>query len=98
MFLIIFSHKIAPSCIWSQIRQCNINIAKGFRSISPEWSISPRSRLRCTERRWERPARPRSQLQSFRRSWVRGPVLTLPLGANFDPQWQSCPPGVKFVP
>jgi hypothetical protein len=29
---------------------------------------------------------------------VRGPFLTSPLGAKFDPQRQSCPPGVKLSP
>jgi hypothetical protein len=29
---------------------------------------------------------------------VRGPFLTSPLGANFDPQGLSCPPGVNLSP
>jgi hypothetical protein len=29
---------------------------------------------------------------------ARGPFLTSPLGANFDPQGRSCPPGVNLVP
>jgi hypothetical protein len=29
---------------------------------------------------------------------ARGPFLTSTLGANFDPQGRSCPPGVNFVP
>jgi hypothetical protein len=28
----------------------------------------------------------------------RGPFLTSPLGANFDPQGLSCPPGVNLYP
>jgi hypothetical protein len=30
--------------------------------------------------------------------WHWGPFLTSPLGANFDTQGRSCPPGMKFVP
>jgi hypothetical protein len=29
---------------------------------------------------------------------IRGPFLTSPLGANFDPQGRSCPPGVSLSP
>jgi hypothetical protein len=29
---------------------------------------------------------------------IKGPFLTWPLGANFDPRGRSCPPRVNFVP
>jgi hypothetical protein len=29
---------------------------------------------------------------------IRGPFLTSPLGANFDPQVRNCPPGVNLSP
>jgi hypothetical protein len=29
---------------------------------------------------------------------IKGPFLTSPLGANFDPQGLSCPPRGEFVP
>jgi hypothetical protein len=37
-------------------------------------------------------------LKTFGQSALRGPFLTSPLGANFDPQGRSCPPGVSLSP
>jgi hypothetical protein len=40
----------------------------------------------------------RNELTWWCEKTFRGPILTSPLGANFDPQERSCPPGVKLSP
>jgi hypothetical protein len=77
---------------------CHRAMQECFRAdLRLRWCPSSWGCRRSACRRWARSAA-RSRCRPDTENQIRVPFLTSPLEENFDPQGQSCPPGVTLSP